>query len=309
MGGLGDTLPGVAATRPSHTHQPPSTAAPAHQLPHPRPVTSRPQRPAAVAAVARVAAAAAATVDDDAWSDDEVLDSGRAGSGGGAVVNNRPTAARVTNTTGNAMTVGSTFKPPSSATRVGHPPQPSHTARTVGTLSVSTPSGAHESSSSAMRTIDPTFRPLMGESPLEYASRFGGWEKMGPEPKRILNTLVQITKAADAAAAGVAVAPTTASTSATSAVPPVTNIASSGVSTTGAGTTGTLPPRQMPARVLQYHNLPAIPAEATSAVVCGVCRKWYGNECALRMHYKTEEHLSVVDALWETLEQVDPTVS
>jgi hypothetical protein len=42
---------------------------------------------------------------------------------------------------------------------------------------------------SVFADIDPTFRPLRGETPQAYVQRFGGSEKMGDEPRRVLSKL------------------------------------------------------------------------------------------------------------------------
>jgi hypothetical protein len=51
---------------------------------------------------------------------------------------------------------------------------------------------------------------------------------------------------------------------------------------------------------------PSAPPQSSSAVVCGVCRKWFGNPSALKGHYKSDMHVMVVDELWATVEEVYP---
>lgn len=48
------------------------------------------------------------------------------------------------------------------------------------------------------------------------------------------------------------------------------------------------------------------PPEGSSAVVCGVCRKWFGTASALRAHYKSDMHQSVIYELWDMMEEDDP---
>ena len=44
------------------------------------------------------------------------------------------------------------------------------------------------------------------------------------------------------------------------------------------------------------------PPPGSSAVVCALCRKWFGNTSALRLHYRTDEHVAMVQMLWDALE-------
>jgi hypothetical protein len=248
------------ATVPLHSAQPPPSV-----------VSGRPQRPAAVASVARVSAAAAAAAytdddddDDGVWGSDEVvLNSGSVRAAVASAMPRAHSSMRATSSPAashrHSYTAHAAVVHGSTTTRAGMPLQHGRVYATHG----SSAAAAHVSPKAAT-----TGTATAGAS---AASGAGG---VAAFQVRHSGTLVGVR-------------------STSSSEQPMVERA----------------PRPVPALVQQYHSLPAIPAESTSAVVCGVCRKWFGNDSALRAHYKTDEHVAVVDALADTLDEIDPQVS